>query len=371
MVLAVALVTLWSVAFSMMGESNADIDEDAVVADSTLKSLTTEDDAMTLMKAAKARKLAEEEEDAGRQVAAVVPPLESSAPPSVETLPLRSTTTTTEEPAAPAQPTAAQRKLSGGVMVQRLGGPASGYGQAGSPPGVIGDELLGNAPDRSGSARDRGSLGDLSSTGFKPSKATLAPNGKYLLRHNTYASCALYNEIVTDSPGLIECRLTEPLYSADGSTVLAEAGAPLTGEQRVEVGAGQTTVFTAWTELETSSGVPGVPGVRAQLDSLGAGPMGRSGTKAWIDDHTFERYSGALMLSAFQDLLSSASNLTQKNSSNSGYTVNNSERNVESMASKALDANINIPRTGYVLPGTVLTVIVARDIDFSSVFENR
>ncbi|RMT50895.1 Conjugal transfer protein [Pseudomonas savastanoi] len=41
------------------------------------------------------------------------------------------------------------------------------------------------------------------------------------------------------------------------------------------------------------------------------------------------------------------------------------------MANKALDNTINIPDTAHLLPGTVITVIVARDIDFSSVFENR
>ena len=34
------------------------------------------------------------------------------------------------------------------------------------------------------------------------------------------------------------------------------------------------------------------------------------------------------------------------------------------MASKILDSTINIPDTGYVLPSTVITVILARDIDF-------
>lgn len=376
--LAVALIILWSVVFSVMSEGGTEIDESTVTADTTLKNLSTTDDAMAVMQAAKVRKMAEEEEarrkaSEGRQPSHLATSEKKAGSSAAPQQPSSGTN------AAPPVQTAAQRKLLGGVMMKTSLAAGSGYGQAANgeqssqvPGGTGGGggDLLGSAPDSSGGSRGRGSLGDLSSTGFKPAKATLAPNGKYLLRHNTYARCALYTEIITDNPGLIECRLTEPLYSADGSTVLAEAGAPLTGEQRVEVGPGQTSVFTAWTELETSSGVQGVPGVRAQLDSLGAGPMGRSGTKAWIDDHTFERYSGAVMLTAFQDLLASASNAT-KRSNDSGYTINNSEQNVENMASKALDANMNIPRTGYLLPGTVMTVIVARDIDFSSVFENR
>lgn len=199
-----------------------------------------------------------------------------------------------------------------------------------------------------GEAR-RGSLSTLSGTGFAPSKAQVMPSRQFLVTHNTYTRCALYTAIITDQPGLIECRLTEPLYSSDGSVVIAEAGDKLTGEQKVEVRAGQTRVFTSWTELETASGV------RAKLDSLGAGAMGASGTAAWIDHHYRQRFGGAVMLSFIQDALRSAANATQKG--NHGYTVNNSEQNVESMANKALDNSINIPPTAYILPGTVMTVI--------------
>ena len=75
------------------------------------------------------------------------------------------------------------------------------------------------------------------------------------------------------------------------------------------------------------------------------------------------------MLSVLQDVLQAAANTTQKGGSSSGYTVNNSEQNVENMASKALETTINIPPTGHVSPGTVLTVIVARDIAHAKIRE--
>ncbi len=284
--------------------------------------------------------------------------------------------------------TPAQRKMSGGIVVtpSLQNAAASGAAMAGGtrrPSGSGGQSdyeerrqaLLEEQATLSGSgggglsetsgSRTRGSLGNLSGTHFAPGKATLAPKGKYLLAHGTYTRCALYTEIVTDHPGIIDCRLTEPVYSADGSTMLADAGDRLTGEQSVEMKAGQVNVFTSWTEMDTQAGV------RAQLDSLGAGPMGASGTEAWIDHHYMQRFGGAVMLSFIQDALQAAANTTQKSSDSGGYTVNNSEQNVESMAGKVLDNTINIPDTAHILPGTVMTVIVARDIDFSSVFENR
>ncbi|MNF34345.1 Type IV secretion system protein virB10 [compost metagenome] len=370
-----ALAGIWAVSMSKINAGSSPVDESTVVADATLNGPVFQDDAMKQYKQEKLKKIEEEEqkrrdEEKARQeldAQNVVPVPNTPAPPvnrggkSV--------------PSAPPGTTAEQRKLGGGVMLQANDQDAASYasgstgaGGAGRRPGA-GSAAAPKAAESSsrglGAAGDssRGSLSDLSGPGFTPDKATLMPSRKYLLAHGTYARCALYPEIITEHPGIIDCRLTEPLYSADGSTVIAEAGDRMSGVQKVQMSAGQARVFTSWTELETASGT------RAKLASLGAGPMGASGTAAWIDNHYMQRYGGAVMLSFIQDALQAASNSAQNN--DSGYTVNNTEQNVQNMAEKALDSTINIPPTGYILPGTVITVIVARDIDFSSVFENH
>lgn len=225
-------------------------------------------------------------------------------------------------------------------------------------------ELLNN-PDVAGNGASKGLLGQLEPTReYAQAKARKSPPPKFLLKRRTSFQCVLYTAIKTDYPGFVGCRLTRPLYSADGSVILAEAGAELLGEQNVEIKAGQTSVFTSWTDLETA------PGVRVSLNGLGTDPMGRSGTDAYVDNHYGKRFGGAVMLSFIKDTLSTASNLAKKNNGN-GYNVDNTEQNAEDMASKALENSINIPPTGYVLPGTVLNVIVAQDIDFSSVYTTR
>lgn len=370
----------WVVA-QMQSGSSREVDESKAIADATLSVPTTQDNSMAQLKAEKLKQL---EEDAKKEEA-------ENAIKEQETAPVKNTPIRSPSKSAPTasanrnanevqEMTSEQRKLGGGVMLRANFNDVSSYssGVAGSsdatgtgaPPGYPGASASTADPDSMGSlggggASTRGSLSSLSGPGFASTKATLAPSGKYLLAHGTYARCALYPEIVTEQPGIIDCRLTDPLYSADGSTVISEAGDKLTGVQQVQMVAGQQNVFTAWTELETSVGT------RAQLDSLGAGPLGASGTKAWIDNHYMQRYGGAVMLSFIQDALKAASNAAAPSSGSDGFTVNNSEQNVASMADKALDSTINIPPTGYILPGTVITVIVARDIDFSSVFENR
>lgn len=374
------LVGGWWWVISKMNEGSTDIDESTVKADATLVNDPGNDTSMKQLKEEMLRHMQAEEEQKAKAAEALRLAQEnanrgvgsgtssgSNAPSDVSS----------QGGAVDALQTPGQRKLAGGVVVTPLVQEASGYGASvsGASGAATGQPSTGNAESTSagalaglagglgGGSSSRGSLNNLSGTHFQPGKAVLAPSRKYLLSHNTYTRCVLYTEIVTDQPSLIECRLTEPLYSADGSTVIADAGDRLTGEQNVEVRPGQVRVFTSWTELETQSGV------RAKLASLGAGPMGASGTEAWIDNHYMQRFGGAVMLSFIQDALAAAKNSTQ--SSGSGYTVNNSEQNTENMANKALENTINIPPTAHILPGTVMTVIVARDIDFSSVFESR
>ncbi|HBP6009331.1 TPA: TrbI/VirB10 family protein [Pseudomonas aeruginosa] len=388
LVVVAIIVAGWMWVISEMRSDTSDIDESQVIADATLEVQEQDDATMQRIKEQKLREMEEAQRRAAAEAEAARTPAAEAPAEHVErgsaATPAGSTTTASNQDVPPSP---LERKLAGGVVVQAqvasgsaynassTAGSNSGAGRpaagAGTPPTAL--DLMGQGQADSGSGgvaldtdtnSGRARLDQLGGTTFVPSKAVLAPPGKYLVRHNTYTSCVLYTEIVTDNPSLIECRLTEPLYSADGSTVIAEAGDRLTGEQRTEVRPGQTRVFTAWTELETASGV------RARLDSLGAGPMGASGTEAYIDKHLADRFMGAVMLSVFKDGMQILVNRSQKNNSD-GYTVNNTESSVENMADRALENSINIPPTAYILPGTVMTVVVARDIDFSTVFENR
>lgn len=383
---------MWAWVFGQMQKNTTPVDESKVKADAGLQVDQAPDDSMVAAREAAIKKQQENEERERRERAGADQPkpapttATSGNASQVDRSPPKTVQNSQKQEPLPITPE--QRKMMGGIVMSpalqnaassgatvaggHAGGAASGNrSDASAQRQAMLDEqaaLLGAGGGGMGdvsSSRSRGSLSNLSGTTFTPSKAVLAPKRKYLLAHGTYARCVLYTEIITDQPGIIDCRLTEPVYSADGSTRLADAGDRLTGEQSVEVKAGQVNVFTSWTEMDTQAGV------RARLDSLGAGPMGASGTEAWIDNHYMQRFGGAVMLSFIQDALQAAANTTQKSSGSGGYTVNNSEQNVESMASKVLDNTINIPPTAHISPGTVMTVIVARDIDFSTVFENR
>ncbi|WP_143354699.1 TrbI/VirB10 family protein, partial [Erwinia amylovora] len=151
------------------------------------------------------------------------------------------------------------------------------------------------------------------------------------LKKYTSFQCALINGIRTDYPGFTKCSLTMPLYSADGSVILARAGAELHGEQKVEMKAGRSSVFTSWTELETSLAGSNQT-VLTLLNGLGTDAMGRSGTDAEIDNHWGQKIGGALMLSTFQDAITNYSKRLG-GGDNGSNNYSNTENTTEDMAS--------------------------------------
>ncbi|MFZ6044772.1 TrbI/VirB10 family protein [Pseudomonas sp. CR3202] len=274
------------VIFKSAPKSN-EVDETTAFADPALQRKETDDDSCEQMLKKKRLQMQTEADEKARQ--------EQLASQEAETAPPSDTgkgegkaaqgprTGAKGSAAAKGEPlTPAQRRLNGGVVMQAAGGD---HGGGRTKPAAAGDE-----EDQPANGSERSELNNLGGTRFASTKSKLAPEGTYLLTHNTYARCALYTEIITDNPGLIECRLTDPLYFANGRTVLAEAGARLFGEQSTSVKQGQQRVFTAWTEMEANNGSDRP--VRVRLDSLGAGPMGASGTQAWIDNHWAERTGG-------------------------------------------------------------------------------
>ncbi|EJM7892407.1 TrbI/VirB10 family protein, partial [Shigella flexneri] len=122
-------------------------------------------------------------------------------------------------------------------------------------------------------------------------------------------------------------------------------------------------VFVNWTMVKDRN-------VRVRINALGADSLGASGLPAWVDTHFWERFGGALMLSLIEDTLAAGtSRLSREN--NSDFTMNNTTGTSSELAKTTLDNSINIPPTGYVNQGEMLTVIVPRNIDFSSVYKVR
>lgn len=252
---------------------------------------------------------------------------------------------------ASAPETPAMRRLDGDVLV---GGDDAVKGAQGSRSQAEGTDkpVAGGLDDK------------LQGSRLTAVKAGWMPNPDYLMARGTTIPCVQNTEIVTDYPGLTSCHLTKDVYSANGRVLLAERGSEVTGEQRQALMQGQARIFVIWTRLVTPHGVA------VQLDSPGASPLGGSGLPAYVDTHFWTRFGGAIMLSLVSDAGQALSSLASNSGGGSNRVQFNSTSQAgQSVAAETLRNTINVPPTAYSLPGSALTIFVARDVDFSDVYE--
>lgn len=177
----------------------------------------------------------------------------------------------------------------------------------------------------------------------------------FLIMHGSTIPCAIYTQIISDYEGLITCRVTQDVYSTNGTVLLVERGSLVSGRQEVELEPGKARIFTSWTDIQTPLGVS------ITINSLGTGSLGATGHEAWVDKHFRERFGGAILLSFLDDALAAATE-------NSDAQFDNSTDNASEIAEIALESSIDIKPTGYAYIGQRINILVARDIDMSTVY---
>jgi type IV secretion system protein VirB10 len=155
------------------------------------------------------------------------------------------------------------------------------------------------------------------------------------------------------------CVTATDTFSADGSVVLLERGTKLVGETRGQVQQGMARVFVLWTEARTPGGVV-VP-----LDSPGTDELGRSGLTGEVDRHFWDRFGAAILVSTIDGALQTAA---QKGG---GSTVVLNPTGSQEVLTEILRSTVSIPPTVTKKNGERVEVLVARDIDFRSVYELR
>jgi type IV secretion system protein VirB10 len=215
-----------------------------------------------------------------------------------------------------------------------------------------------------GGAGGRGVLG-MQASDLPPARAGVLGNRSLVLPQGTSLTCALTTRVVSAQAGFIGCQVLRNVYGADGRVLLIERGSHLIGEYRVtQVRPGSTRIPALWTRLRT----PG--GVNVDLDSPATGPLGESGADAYVDNRWFERVGAAMLVSVLDDSIKIVlNNETAPQQGNNSLVFQGTSQTASQMAEKVLDATINLPPLLYANQGSLVGVFVARDIDFSSVYE--
>lgn len=221
----------------------------------------------------------------------------------------------------------------------------------------------------------------LSATITPGTSATINRNPSMTLAKGTLPDCTLLTAILTDQPGFLKCILSAPVMSMDGKVVLMEAGTTMEGEYTQGLQAGQKTIFTLWSRAVTPNFVS------VQLNSPGTDALGRAGTSGYVDNKWFERFAGAIFFSLLQDakqLYIAQDDARAQRASGSPYgttynigtqstlsQLNNTANATNTIVEEMLKQGSQLKPSLYKNQGEIIKIFVARDVDFSTVYELR
>jgi type IV secretion system protein VirB10 len=217
----------------------------------------------------------------------------------------------------------------------------------------------GQLGEREAASTGTGALSELLRPSLTPAvRAQVLPTQRLLLPKGAFIDCTLETALDSTLAGMTTCITATDTFSADGSTVLLERGTKLVGETRGGVSQGAARVFVLWSEARTPTGVV-IP-----LSSPGTDELGRSGLSGNVNRHFFQRFGAAILISlisgAVQGAVASQSN---------GSTVIYNPSGSQDVMTQVLKDTINIPPTITKNQGDRIEVLVARDLDFRSVYE--
>lgn len=269
-------------------------------------------------------------------------------------------------PKTPAQQ-AVDRRLAGPVLMQSPGGstPAFAGSAAGSgalpfanfsPPGSP------SSPEGRPDSESRGAptLETLLHATPTPAvDARVLPTQRYLLPEGAFIDCTLETAISSSLPGMTTCVTATDTFSADGTVVLLERGTKLVGETRGMVQAGSPRLFVLWNQARTPAGIV-VP-----LASPGTDELGRSGLSGTIDWHWWQRFGAAILVTVIDGVVQTVGN----RSSSSSVQINPS--GASDVMTDVLRGTLSIPPTIDKPQGDRIEILVARDVDFRSVYTLR
>jgi type IV secretion system protein VirB10 len=244
-----------------------------------------------------------------------------------------------------------ERRLSGVVFA------GSNDSARGVPPSGVAVSL---APSSASPGASGGLAEFLQPTSTPAVTAQVLPTREFLLAKGAFIDCTLETAIDSTLPGMVTCITATDTFGSDGRIVLLERGTKLVGETRGQVQQGASRLFVLWTEARTPAGVV-VP-----LASPGTDELGRAGLPGKVDRHFWDRFGAAILISIVNGAVQGAA---QSGSGDGTIIVNPSVSS--DVMTEVLRSTIAIRPTIRKAQGDRIQVLVARDVDFRSVYALR
>lgn len=197
----------------------------------------------------------------------------------------------------------------------------------------------------------------LNSMDIQRVSASQLGNRNFLITAGMQIPCVLQTAMDSSQPGLTSCIIPRDVWSANGSVILMEKGTRVLGEYNGGFTQGQRRIFILWNRAVTPKGVS------INLGSPAADALGRAGMGGKIDTFFWQRFGGSLLLSIVGDAGDALSD--RVSGADQTFSAPNQAAAIAAQSSQSIRPRLTAPQ------GQEMTIMVARDVDFSSVYSLR
>ena len=182
-------------------------------------------------------------------------------------------------------------------------------------------------------------------------------NRNFLIMAGMQIPCVLQTAMDSTQPGLASCLVPQDIWSMNGSVILMEKGTRVLGEYQGGFSRGQNRIFVLWNRAITPSGVS------VSLGSPAADQLGRAGMGGKVDNFFWQRFGAALLLSIVGDAGDAISN--EVSGADQVFNTPNQAAGVAVQDAARIRPRLRAAQ------GKEMTIMVARDVDFSKVYSLR
>lgn len=195
-------------------------------------------------------------------------------------------------------------------------------------------------------------------------RAYMLAEPSMMITQGTNIPCNVVEALDTTLPGLVTCVQAEDVRSADRKVVLLERGTRWVGQQANGVAQGQRRVGIVWSRGETPNHV------LVDVDSGGGDWLGRPGIAGDVDNHFWDRFGAAILLSVISDVGPYLTALRQGGgTNNTTIAFPNITGGAQQVMSDVLKSTMNIQPTLTAPQAAQIVIRVVRDLDFRDVYE--
>lgn len=189
---------------------------------------------------------------------------------------------------------------------------------------------------------------------MKRAKVIASPANTVL--QGTMIQAVLETAINTDLPGAIRALVTEDVHCYDGSRILIPSGSRVIGAYNDNTDLGQRRAMIVWNRLILPDNQT------VEIGAYGGDAIGRSGVDGVVNTHFGARF-GSTALSSLIGLAPAIALADDDDNHSTSEVAEAISQNMMGATTSALDGYLNRQPTIAVKQGSLVTIMVNRDLE--------